>query len=53
MTEEPLSDATIVSLVGHLSREMMELYSHTRNQLRDKRFIHPIKTWTAVVPTKL
>jgi integrase len=31
MAESQASDATIMSLAGHLSRKMMERYSHTRN----------------------
>lgn len=30
--EGQASDATIMSLAGHLSRKMMERYSHTRNE---------------------
>ena len=32
MAEGQASDATIMSLAGHLSRKMMERYSHTRNE---------------------
>jgi len=34
MAEGQASDATIMSLAGHLSRKMMELYSHTRNEAK-------------------
>ena len=32
MAEGQASDATIMALAGHLSRKMMERYSHTRNE---------------------
>jgi integrase len=34
MAEGQASDATIMSLAGHLSRKMMEKYSHTRNEAK-------------------
>jgi integrase len=34
MGEGQASDATIMSLAGHLSRKMMERYSHTRNEAK-------------------
>lgn len=34
MAESQASDATIMSLAGHLSRKMMERYSHTRNEAK-------------------
>jgi hypothetical protein len=34
MAECQASDATIMSLAGHLSRKMMEKYSHTRNEAK-------------------
>jgi integrase len=34
MAEGQASDATIMSLAGHLSRKMMERYSHTRNEAK-------------------
>jgi integrase len=34
MAEGEASDATIMSLAGHLSRKMMEKYSHTRNEAK-------------------
>jgi integrase len=34
VAESQASDATIMSLAGHLSRKMMELYSHTRNEAK-------------------
>jgi integrase len=34
MAEGKASDATIMSLAGHLSRKMMEKYSHTRNEAK-------------------
>jgi hypothetical protein len=34
LAESQASDATIMSLAGHLSRKMMERYSHTRNEAK-------------------
>jgi integrase len=34
IAEGEASDATIMSLAGHLSRKMMERYSHTRNEAK-------------------
>jgi integrase len=34
LAEGQASDATIMSLAGHLSRKMMERYSHTRNEAK-------------------
>ena len=34
LAEGMASDATIMSLAGHLSRKMMERYSHTRNEAK-------------------
>jgi len=34
MAEGQSSDATIMSLAGHLSRKMLERYSHTRNEAK-------------------
>lgn len=34
MTESQASDATIMALAGHLSRKMMERYSHTRGEAK-------------------
>jgi integrase len=34
MAEGQASDATIMALAGHLSRKMMEKYSHTRNEAK-------------------
>jgi integrase len=34
IAEGQASDATIMSLAGHVSRKMMELYSHTRNEAK-------------------
>jgi integrase len=34
VAESQASDATIMSLAGHLSRKMMERYSHTRNDAK-------------------
>jgi integrase len=34
MAEGQASDATIMGLAGHLSRKMMERYSHTRNEAK-------------------
>jgi integrase len=34
MAERQASDATIMSLAGHLSRKMMEKYSHVRNEAK-------------------
>ena len=34
MAEGQASDATIMSLAGHLSRKIMERYSHTRNEAK-------------------
>ena len=34
LTESQASDATIMALAGHLSRKMMERYSHTRNEAK-------------------
>jgi integrase len=34
MAESHASDATIMSLAGHLSRKMMERYSHTRGEAK-------------------
>jgi integrase len=48
MAEGLASDATIMSLAGHLSRKMMERYSHTRNEA--KRIA--ISALDAGVPTK-
>jgi integrase len=36
LAEGENSDATIMSIVGHLSREMMEHYSHVRRAARRK-----------------
>jgi hypothetical protein len=34
MAEGQASDATIMGLAGHLSRKMMEKYSHTGNEAK-------------------
>lgn len=34
LAESQASDATIMSLAGHLSRKMLERYSHTRNEAK-------------------
>jgi integrase len=34
LAESQASDATIMSLAGHLSRKMMERYSHTRAEAK-------------------
>jgi hypothetical protein len=34
ISEGLASDATIMSLAGHLSRAMMERYSHVRNEAK-------------------
>jgi integrase len=34
MAEGQASDSTIMSLAGHLSRKMMERYTHTRNEAK-------------------
>ena len=34
LAESQASDATIMSLAGHLSRKMLERYSHTRSQAK-------------------
>jgi integrase len=34
LAESQASDATIMALAGHLSRKMMERYSHTRNEAK-------------------
>jgi hypothetical protein len=34
MAEGQASDATIMALAGHLSRKMMERYSHVRNEAK-------------------
>ena len=34
LAESQASDATIMSLAGHLSRKMMERYSHTRGEAK-------------------
>ena len=40
MAESQASDATIMSLAGHLSRKMMERYSHTRNEAKRQAVVH-------------
>jgi hypothetical protein len=52
MAEGQASDATIMSLAGHLSRKMMELYSHTRNEAKRQAISVLDAPFREEVPTK-
>jgi integrase len=52
MAEGEASDATIMSLAGHLSRKMMEKYSHTRNEAKRQAIAALDKSLKATQPSK-
>ncbi len=52
MAEGEASDATIMSLAGHLSRKMMEKYSHTRNEAKRQAISALDKSLKAAQPSR-